>query len=409
MNPAPSPEDRAAFERETARFREVLARGRSANQLVLFDLLVDRSRDQRSPKELEIALAMFGNEATRDASPESGVRVYVHRLRKRIDEHYRSASGPRLTIPKGEYRIVLEHSEESAPAGFAARTLRAAHANPALALGLLTIACGALALAGWNLFSSAGINGSAAARRQALVGRPNQTFQPLIVVGDSLALAETRDQRSINRLIMDPAIRTRDEFGSYLKAHPETFYRLYDFNLNFAPIRTVEAAWQVQDALYPVDTALEEAGRMVPLAKLTTDQSNGSDIVYVGRLSQLGTLAPRVFAGSRFRLLAWNRIEDTASGTQYQSAVYQDPQLPTGKDYGYFAIREGGPGKLLVTLSGLGDRGAASVAELLDSAQDLAQLRRTVGTRRNFEALFEITGEPGSPSARRLIAAGALP
>ena len=84
-SPPAAPPD---FRSETARFRKELAKGRSSNQLALFDFLVERSLDERSPKEVEIALEFFGSDATRDSSADSGVRVYVHRLRKRIDHFY---------------------------------------------------------------------------------------------------------------------------------------------------------------------------------------------------------------------------------------------------------------------------------------------------------------------------------
>ena len=114
MTAQPPDDSEAIFEAETARFREILAKGRSATQLALFDLLVERSRDPRSPKEIEVALALFGSVATHDAGSDSGVRVYVHRLRKRIDEYYLARTGPRLVIPKGEYRIALERSDRPA-------------------------------------------------------------------------------------------------------------------------------------------------------------------------------------------------------------------------------------------------------------------------------------------------------
>lgn len=402
METPSSDDSRAAFERETARFREVLARGRSANQLILFDLLVDRSRDQRSPKELEIALAMFGDGATRDSSPESGVRVYVHRLRKRIDEHYRDASGPRLVIPKGEYRIVLEEGPTDDGTGQQPWAVRLFKANPSLVIGLITIACGAIALAGWNLFSTSGVTAASLARSAAIGGRENQPFQPIIVVGDSMMLAETRDQRSIHRLLMDPAIRTRDDLGRYLKAHPDAFYRLYDFNLNFAPLRTVQAAWIVQETLYPVDSAGNDPGKMVSLARVTADQIDANDIVYVGRLSQLGVLADRVFGNSRFRLAGFDSLQDARTGARFSSKVYPDPQRPAGRDYGYFSIRENPQGKLMVIVAGLGDRGTASIAALLGSTPELAQVRRAIGVKRNFEALFEVSGPEGAE--RRLLA-----
>ncbi|SUJ33869.1 Uncharacterised protein [Sphingomonas paucimobilis] len=95
------------FDREVAKFRQVLTTGRSSIFLQLFDFLVARSGDDRAPKEVEIALAVFGRNGEQGDLPDSVVRVSMHRLRKRLDAFYAGQPGARLQIPKGEYRLVL--------------------------------------------------------------------------------------------------------------------------------------------------------------------------------------------------------------------------------------------------------------------------------------------------------------
>jgi hypothetical protein len=404
------PDDiQSPYEAETARFREILAKGRSANQLALFDLLVERSLDQRSPKEIEIAIALFGNDATLETSSDSGVRVYVHRLRKRIDDHYLGKQGPRLIIPKGEYRIVLVQDDPTGPASGLPRWLAALSTmNPALGAGLLLIACAAIAFLSWSLLSPKPMQTPGKAdNRQTLLGASAEPFNPLIVVGDSMMLAETQDHRSIQRMILNPEIRTRDDFGTYLKAHPETFYQLYDFGLNFAPFSAVEAAWAVQGKLYPPDGDRAEAGEVMPVSGLNNELLESSDIVFVGRLSQLGPLTLQVFSSSHFQLAAYDRLIDRTRGTVFQGEVYTADRSRVRKDFGYLSVRKSATGKRLIILAGLGDEAMTAVVALLTNPRELAQLRREVRGARQFEALFEVEIRIGAPLLRRLIAAHA--
>src|SRR5262245_38236715 len=95
-----------------ARLRATNLLGRSEALKKLFDFLVQRSGDATAPKELEVAAAIFGAAADFDVSQDASVRVYIHRLRQKLDEYY---AGPgkdeaeRLSIPKGMgYRILVE-------------------------------------------------------------------------------------------------------------------------------------------------------------------------------------------------------------------------------------------------------------------------------------------------------------
>ena len=94
---------------EIARVRESGVLGQSGRLLELFDFLALRSADGRPPKEAEIALAVFGKSDAEAMRDDPVARVYIHRLRKRLDEFYLrngAPAGVRLDIPKGDYRIV---------------------------------------------------------------------------------------------------------------------------------------------------------------------------------------------------------------------------------------------------------------------------------------------------------------
>jgi hypothetical protein len=74
----------------------------------MFDYLAEKSLAGQSPKEIAIAMEVFGKSPDFDVSQDALVRVYIHKLRKALDEYYASpsnAGNTELHIPRGEYRL----------------------------------------------------------------------------------------------------------------------------------------------------------------------------------------------------------------------------------------------------------------------------------------------------------------
>jgi DNA-binding winged helix-turn-helix (wHTH) protein len=76
----------------------------------LLRYLADRALRGETPKETEIAIDVFGRDASFNSAEESLVRVAVRALRRRLQDYY---SGPgqqdamRIDIPKGGYRLTF--------------------------------------------------------------------------------------------------------------------------------------------------------------------------------------------------------------------------------------------------------------------------------------------------------------
>jgi len=93
---------------EAARLRASGALGKPGPLSRLFEFLLGRSGGS-TPKEIEIAVAVFNKKSDFDIGQDALVRVYVHKLRKRLEEYYlRNPGARRMVIPKGEYRLVVE-------------------------------------------------------------------------------------------------------------------------------------------------------------------------------------------------------------------------------------------------------------------------------------------------------------
>src|SRR5215831_11513153 len=97
--------------------------GRSPLMQRLFDFLLECSLANKAPKEIEVAMDAFGKGVDFDVSQDAMVRVYVHKLRRKLEEFYSGAGATEpahLAIPKGEYRFVIEPAASSAPRSAAA-------------------------------------------------------------------------------------------------------------------------------------------------------------------------------------------------------------------------------------------------------------------------------------------------
>jgi len=74
----------------------------------LLSYLVESTLSQNIPKEITIAIDVFGKDSYYNSNKDSTVRYHVHILRKKLDDYYRNEGREdkiRLVIPKGHYEI----------------------------------------------------------------------------------------------------------------------------------------------------------------------------------------------------------------------------------------------------------------------------------------------------------------
>jgi len=104
----------------------------------LFDYLAEQSLAGQSPKEIAIAIDVFGKRPDFDVSQDALVRVYIHKLRKALDEYYSSTGNQRsaeLHIPRGEYRLKVSAKAPPVPISATPQTTRPSKLRISAALG----------------------------------------------------------------------------------------------------------------------------------------------------------------------------------------------------------------------------------------------------------------------------------
>lgn len=380
--------------------------GRSDTINRLFDFLLDQSLAGRSPKEIEVAHEVFGKDSEFDVAQDASVRVHIHRLRKKLDEIYAGASGDRLTIPRGEYRLAVESAgaepEQPAPEPEAeeAPALPAPPKRWRLSLPSWPVLAGLCLtfVIGVALGTALGLPRLRATEEplagtsfwKPLVASKRLTF---IVTGDYYIFGEAPNTFQVTRLVREFAINSREDLDAYLMNHPDDYGRYVDLDLHYLPIST---GYAMGDVLPLVNGLSRSAGAgkpwVITMSRLTPEAMKGSNIIYVGFLSGLGLLRDPVFEASGFTVgSSYDELVDRATGKHYISDwdAVTNNRTPR-RDYAYLASFPGPAGNRILVIAGTRDPAVMQAAEVAADKAQLDLIAKKAGNDTAFEALYEV-------------------
>jgi hypothetical protein len=365
---------------EIAEIQNGGALGRSELIRRLFDYLARRTLDERAPKEAEVGADVFGREPSFDTTQDAVVRVYVHKLRRKLDAIYagpRRDSPARLNIPRGEYRLVLEAAEPVLPVKQPSTRRLPRFAGLAAILLLM-----AGVSAATYLILQARLP---PAVRQALQLRRGGVWGPLladqlptlVVMGDYYIFGESDDGMNVARLVREYTVNSASDLNGFLVGHPALSARYVDLDLRYLPVGASAA----------------DAPRVILASALTPEMIRANNIIYVGYLSGLGPLRGTVFAGSRFSVGdTYDQLVDSRTRHRYTSGgggPESDGQVY--RDFGYFSSFDGPSGGRIVIIAGTRDVGLMQMAEAATNIAGLERLTHRADAK-DFEALYEVEG-----------------
>jgi hypothetical protein len=380
----------------------------------LFDYLVESTLAGQAPKEIAIAVDVFGKGADFDVSQDALVRVYVHKLRRALDDYYASPENEgrqAIQIPKGEYRLKLLSArapttaaaaeDPSAPSRNARRRLSIAYGMAGL--GLVAVIASAVVL-------------FRAPRSEVERVRANPIWASLlkddrpilIVVGDYYLIGET-DSMGVRRLVREYTVNSRSDLDHFVAEHPEVADRYIDVGLRYLPVSSAFALRDVMAVLAPQN-------RRISISKMSDVEPSSlksDDIVYIGYLSGMGMLQDLMFTPeSRFAVGdSYDEVIDKKTKHSYASEVgsqVMDPPQPTGKEqayhyYGMFAKFRGPGGNAILVISGTRDEGVSQTAETFTSNQRLQEFGHQADITHPIEALLEVSAFDGVNLGGKLV------
>ena len=410
----PNLNDQTALSVEAERLRASHALGRSERLTTLFDYLLRRSVGGRSPKEVEIAMDVFGRPADFDAMHDAVVRVYVHKLRQRLSDAYAAMpdrAGARIFIPRGEYKLVLESGLAAAEPVLDDEIViprRRLRLWAMAAAATLVVAVGATWLIARPQLTPAEQELVAVRKSAAWAPLFSDRKITLMILGDYYIFGESDDGMDVARLVREYAINSRQDLAEFLLHHPDRMGKYMDLDLRYLPIGTGLALRDIAPIITPRKSPQDV--RVMMASDLSPTSVKSANIVYVGYLSGMGILRDIVFSGSRFRIgETFDDIVDSKTGQRYVSqGGKSDEGGALYKDYGYFASFRGPEGNRIVIVAGTRDAALMQTADAASRAAMLAEAQKAAGGAESFEALYEVDGMNRLNVAGRLIAASPL-
>lgn len=387
--------------------------GRSGLLLRLFEFLLQQSLAARRPKEQEIAIEVFGKSTSFDVSQDATIRVYIHKLRRRLEEHYAAAGSDesiRIVIPKGEYRLVLEHVQ--APAVHEAPSrIAPTHGNTRLRwvvailiaslLGNAALVIEHLSTAQREVREFQGI------RDHLIWSRLLDDELPIyLVLGDYYIFGETDGSMDVKRLIREFTINSPEDLQQEQYLNPKLSSQYLNLDLSYLPVASAFAL----RSLIPILATKHKRIEVVLISDLTANMIKSAHIVYVGYLSGMGMLHDLVFAPSRFSIGdTYDELIDTRSKRHYVSQAGMPVNSGTlYKDYGYFSSFKGPNDNQILVIAGTRDVAVAHTAEALADARALRELSKPVSGASDFEALYEVSGIDRTDVKGRLVISSPL-
>jgi len=384
-----SDERSQAFSELVERVRASGVLGRSHGLARLFDYLADPAREGRTLREVDVAQDVFGRET--DLPGDASVRVYVHRLRRKLEDFYAGpgAAEPfRLVIPVGEYRLDVE-AAAAPPAPVPLARTRPRWLWPALTAALMLVAANAAAW-WWVARETAPereLVRIAASPLWAGIGRERPV---IVVVGDYYIFGDTDYGEEPKRMVRAFEINSPADLDAWLMDNPQLQGRYIDLDTYYTPVGATLALREVMPLVREAAGGLDRV-RVITASQLTPDMLKNADIVYVGYLSALRLLQEPVFSRSRFSIGAtYDELVDRKTGKTYVSGAGTASGDRPNRDYGYLAAFQGPAGNRFVIVAGARDIGVMQTAEIATDPKALAALKPRAGAP--LEALYEVEG-----------------
>jgi hypothetical protein len=385
----------AGFADEVARLRGSGVVGHSGRLRDLFDFLAARGPEGEPATQADIAETVFGQQQTE--VDDATARVYIHRLRKRLDQFYRGhdAEAARLVIPAGAYALRYEQGEATAAKAMPSRLRRLR--VPLVPLGVAV----ALALIAAFLAGSSLRRGAEAPEINPIWRPFVESDRPLVIaVGDYYIYGQEAPNRpEVERMVRDFSINSKTDLARAQASDPARYGDSADMGLSYLPVSSAFAL----RSLMPVLAQRGKQVSVMPASQIDSDVFRTSDVIYVGLISGMGMIQDVAFTDSNYAVgETYDELVDMESGRRFASGeAFALPTANYYQDYGYIARFRQPGGALIGVVAGERDTGLRGVAPAaVGKLPDAVAARARNGS---FEALYQITGQQGADLGEKLV------
>jgi len=404
---------------------------KSENSQRLLRYLAERALRGETPKEVEIAIDVFGRDASFNSGEESLVRVAVRGLRRRLHDYYHGAGQGdewRFDLPKGGYRLVWAKRDAAAPMDEPAASPELESESPSAELPvhqpprrswLLAWSFAATLLLAlslvfnvyqWRTSSRYALDPKVAplARTSFWSGIIDSDRPLMLVLGDGFMYTNVDPTTGRVQYIRDRAINSSEELRVFLSQNP-----------SIAQGRGQRYTSMLQKstalAMTSVLRLVSHPGRTVEVRlpdDVQVDDIRRYDIIYVGPISRLGALAGYYETQSRYRYDP--QLDSLRDIETDQSFLPEGGFTEKHTEYA-LAARFVGPSDnhIVILTPGTRNSGMGQIIRMFTTAEGLAELQKKLDAQGqhtdSFEALLLVTSFRLTDVAGELLAVHPLP
>jgi len=366
------------------------ALGRSDAFVRLLRFLANRAETKKSVKEIEIAIEVFSRDETFDVTQDSLVRVYIHKLRTKLDVFYRSTDSKyseRLIIPKGSYLLQLEKniSQSATPS-----KLISFIGQQQFAVVILSLVVGATGALAFNYFSAQSQTKSLAISSPIWSPLAESDKALLVVVGDQFIFSEVTQEFEQLREIRDFSIASSLDFEQRLNSNQGFAESHRDFGVRYLPRALAPALKE-----FSVFGSTLQDWQVITASQLDEYNIEEFNILYLGYYTALNGLAGLAFADSSLQLhpngnlLIQKDSGEVFVGTGQLGSGYRDRYI----DYAIFRKVRLESGSTLFALMSARDPGLENLASFVFSTEGTAAIESGLESpAEDFEMLLEVSG-----------------
>jgi hypothetical protein len=386
------------------------ALGRSRLYIKLLRYLCEASIAGSAPKEIVIAMDVMGKSADFDVKNDSLVRVYIHKLRHKLQGYYtQQGQSDRfcLTIPKGQYLLsaALQHDTvppvvEEIPQRFSLWSWVLRYQNWALLLFSALLAANLLYQPGRELQGSDNGNPTGA----SIIGSPvwaplmDDDDPILLVIGNYFIFGERQFNGKPDRLLREYHVNSPADLEEYRQAS-DTPSQYYNLDLSYVP-RAV--AFALKDIL----PTLSSTGKPITVrmsSDLKGEDLKSQHILYLGYISGMGELESFAFQASSFMIgNSYDELIHLETGEDYTSSELGSvDNSDSFYDYGMISSFPMLDGHQMMFIAGTRDIGIMHMAQLTTNPRYLQTLAESINRSSgpqgatSFEAFYRVIGYDG--------------
>jgi hypothetical protein len=363
----------------------------------LLGYLVNENLVAAVPKEITIAIDVFGKDSNFNSYKDATVRYHMHVLRKKLDEYYEDEGKQdkiRITIPKGHYEVkfVSNHDQHRL---FFKKPLSYLKRWEAVVIFFFLMTNIYLGYQYLKLRETAEGAYSWAKGNPIWATFFENGYPTILVIGDDFLLDEYRADLNRYRQIRDWRIDAENDLRDFLTQHPHE--NIWKSEITAIPFKGVDNLLDVLPIIY----SFQDHIVLKMSSEVVLDDVKMHNIIYLGELKNLRVLKQILYRTPiRFQYKPDERlfILGDATDTLQTFVRIEAPYEQKNKfniDYSIFIKMPGFENENFMMIVGFGYGGRLERTKMLSNPKLLAELEDHI-TKINkflpkyFVVIFEV-------------------